>query len=52
MTHTYKLDQRGIPYRVLQEEFTQDREEKQKPQEEEGILRHGGKLEHFQLYLF
>lgn len=52
MTYTYKLDQKGIPYRVPQPERAGQRKEKQEPQPEKDLLRHGGKLERFQLYVF
>lgn len=52
MMYTYKLDERGIPYRVLQPENGQERMDEKEPQQEKGLLRHSGKLQHFQLYIF
>lgn len=53
MIYTYKLDERGIPYRVLQPEGgRQEGRNEKELRQEKGLLRHGGKLEHFQLYIF
>ena len=52
MIVTYKLDERGIPYRVLQPESGQEKMGEKEPQQEKGLLRHSGKLQHFQLYIF
>lgn len=50
--NTYRLDQRGIPYKVLQTKREQGKKGKKEPQQEAGLLRHSGKLESFRLYMF
>lgn len=52
MKYTYKLDSRGIPYRVVQQEAKEEAARSPKSRLFSGILPHSGIQKNFHLYIF
>lgn len=52
MRYTYKLDSRGIPYRVAQKETKQEPVRDRKSRLFSNLLPHSGLQRTFQLYVF